>query len=95
MLLDDARLECVNFGLTSKEVDDLYVPEFIKVYQSIRRIEARRDLKHLSIIGHAFGANKKENNKFMAHLSTWLPMWEKQGVRTNDDFASVMKGSRK
>lgn len=69
--------------------------EFIELYHSIKKIEARRNLTQLALISHAFGGSKKENKGFIKSLSAWLPKWEKQNGGTRDDFVSAFTKGRK
>lgn len=88
-------MECVNYGFTVEYVDNLYVPEFISTYRSLQRVKARRDLKLMAIVGHAFGGSKKENSKFIKSLSVWLPSWEKYSGNSNEEFVSAMMKGQK
>ena len=72
------------------------LPEtFGKVYQALKRKEAREDVKMLYLVNQANHGDKKSIASFTEMLSAWLPSQESgDGKQQLGKFRALMQGKK-
>ena len=88
-------VSCHTSGIAWDTIYNWNVDEFIDIYHSLQRNEARTYLKQFSCLQMAFGGDKKSLKEFINNASVWLPKEERQGGRKyTDDFLGMLGKSK-
>lgn len=90
----EAIVYCMSNGFSEEYVVSLDVYGFGEIYKYLKRIEARKQLKHLNNTSMAFGGNKKQRKEYVGFIEMWLPAVESEnsGSRGNKGSNSVAEG---
>lgn len=89
--LFDAMVFCREKGFEWTEIYYWNVDEFKEVYHALQRNDARSCLRQFTIIGQAFGGDKKSVKEFTDDIARWLPREERNsGTKGSEDYIAAM-----
>lgn len=93
-MLYDATLYCILNGISEEGVYDMRPDTFKMVYQSLKREEARKDVKLLYIVNQACNGTKDSIPEFEATvLGAWLGSGDTRKNKGGlSKFRAVMSG---
>ncbi len=93
--LFDAAVFCVTQGFSSEEVYGMVPEVFGKVYQSLKREEARKNVTDLLLMNQACNGDMESITSFQQSLSVWLPEQETGKNSKLSEFRSMLQGKNK